>query len=446
MGRADTAPCDAGQAATPHTKRPSIEPERAYVRAVTNPPIQPALSRRPLPLLTPGPNGPTPPEERGVPLLQKGFRPFFLLAAGHALLFVPAWVFLLRGRVVPSGAWPASWWHAHEMISGFALAVVAGFLLTAVENWTRLPTARGATLASLALLWLLGRLGFFLGAPTGNSWLEAIDALFPFALALAIGRPLWRAANLRNALFPLALLVLGGAEATLHMAHPSAPVVHDALSISLDVVLLFVAVVTGRIVPLFTRNATGERRIEDGRHIGRLGLVLLGAGGLASVSGARHVASGCFALAASLLMLRARRWGLRPALREPLLWVLHLGHGWLLVALVLRAVSLLDPALVPRSAWIHALGAGSIGLLTLGMMVRVALGHTGRPLRAPPLLPIAFGALAIGAPLRVAAAWLPAWRGTLLWGAAASWALAFGIYLVRFVPVLSRPRADGRPG
>ncbi len=403
-----------------------------------------------LPLFAPyTPESADGPTRGSLPLLRKGFRPFFLLAALHGTLFVPFWLLFLLGGSVPAGRWPAPWWHAHEMISGFALAVVAGFLLTAVENWTRLPTARGLALGSLALLWVLGRLGFFLGAALGIPLLEAIDAIFPLGLALAIGRPLWRTRNRRNAVFPLALLVLAGAEVVTHLTVHTPSTAHGAraaLGLALDVVLLFVAVVTGRIVPLFTRNATGVQAVEDGKGIGRPGLAFLVLGALAEVSGFRDPAALCFASATALLLLRARRWGLRAALSEPLLWVLHLGHAWLLLALALRVAAAFAPSLVPTSAWIHAAGAGSLGLLTLGMMTRVALGHTGRPLRTPSSMGLAFGAIALSASLRLAALWITTWRSPLLWIAAALWSLAFVAYLIRFFPVLSRPRADGRPG
>ncbi len=384
-------------------------------------------------------------------MFAKGFRPFFLLAAVHAVFFVPVWVAVHVGHAPGvTGAWPPPFWHAHEMISGFALAVVAGFLLTAVENWTKRATARGPALAALAALWVLGRVGFFVGTAGGPPWLQGLDALFPVGLALAIGRPLWRTRNTRNALFPVALLVYAVAEARLHL-EPDGPATaataRAALTTALDVVLVFVALVTGRIVPLFTRNATGAARIEDGKPTGRWGVAALALVTLAHPLGAPPWLSGALlGVAVLALGLRARRWGLRPALGTPLLWVLHLGHAWLLLALALRLGWQAAPSLVPRSAWVHAAGAGAIGLLTLGMMARVALGHTGRPLVAPRGMPAAFALVALGAVLRLVAVWSPGLAGPALWAAATCWSFAFAAYLVRYASILVRPRVDGRPG
>jgi uncharacterized protein involved in response to NO len=376
--------------------------------------------------------------------LAKGFRPFFLLAAASASLLVPVWLLVWTGRAALRGPLQGAAWHAHEMIFGFAAAAMAGFLLTAVSNWTGRETLAGPRLGLLALVWLAGRAAMLLlpGFPA-----SLLELLFLPLLVAAIGRPLWAARDARNAGFPLLLLALWLADLVVHAgAHSGQLGLSLAASrVAVHLVIVVLLLVTGRVVPMFTRNATGvevtSRPWLDRLAVGStLGVALAQALPLPAPAVAL-----LSAVAAAAVALRMVGWGTLAAGREPLLWVLHAAHAAIAVGLGLQAASALWP--LPLSASLHALTVGAIGLSILGMMARVALGHTGRPLRASPAVTIAFGLLLLAAALRVggpllAPAWLPLWW----WASGGAWSLAFALYVVVYAPILSRPRPDGKPG
>ncbi|MFZ5479565.1 MAG: NnrS family protein, partial [Myxococcota bacterium] len=326
-------------------------------------------------------------------LLAKGFRPFFLLAAVFGAAIVPLWLLALAGWFIPAGPLVGVHWHAHEMIHGFTVAVLAGFLLTAVGNWTGRETATGKRLGGLALGWLAGRVALLV-VP---GWAATVvDLAFLPALAAVIAGPIWRAKNYRNAAFPVLLLVLWAANLAAHLdAHGVLPgAAATANRAAVHVVVVIILVVTGRIVPMFTRNATGAAEIRSLPALDRVAIGATGALAVAQlVPGAGVVEAALAGVAAVAVAGRAWGWGARHTLRDPLLWVLHAGHGWVAVGLALHALAARD--LVPRALALHALTAGSIGMLTLGMMARVALGHTGRPIRARPVMGVAFAALLV---------------------------------------------------
>lgn len=370
-------------------------------------------------------------------VLSKGFRPFFLLGAIFAAIVVPLWLAVLSGRVALGGSLQGPVWHAHEMIFGFTSAILAGFLLTAVGNWTGRTTATGGVLAGLAGLWASARVALLL-VP---GWPAAIlDLLFLPALGLVLSRPLVATGNRRNLVFPVLLGLLWTGNLAVHLGAPAIA----ALRLSVYAIVAIILVITGRVVPMFTRNATGA----DARNVPALdaaaiaGVVLVAAA--TSVPAMRPVVPYLSTLAAVAVLGRMARWGFAHTLDEPLLWVLHVGHAWIAVGLVLEGGAALD--LVPRSIPIHALTIGSIGTLTLGMMARVALGHTGRPIVAPPVIGAAFIGLLFAAGVRVfGPAFVPGMLVTWWWIAGVAWALSFATYVVIYAPILVRPRADGKP-
>ena len=356
-------------------------------------------------------------------LLAKGFRPFFLLGGAFATGILPLWLVVLGGHLAPRGPLQGATWHAHEMIFGFTTAIVAGFLLTAVSNWTGRETATGALLGALALVWTAGRVALLLlpGWPAA-----VVDLLFLPAVGTVVGRVLWRSSNRRNAAFPFLLLALWTCDVAVFAdALGVAPgLALPALRAAVHLLVVVLLVITGRIVPLFTRNATGAvvatDRVLDKVAIGAaLSVALLHLGGSPVL--AVQLAAGIGAIA---VFGRARGWGLRAALHDPLLWVLHLGHAWVGLGLLLESVG---PWLsLPPSLAIHALTVGALGMSTLGMMARVSLGHTGRPLRITPAVTGAFAAMAVAAVVRVATPLLGAAHTTTwLWVAGSCWSVAF---------------------
>ncbi|MCA9544662.1 MAG: NnrS family protein [Myxococcales bacterium] len=386
--------------------------------------------------------------------LAMGFRPFFFSASLFAVISVGLWLHALTtGRDPASGVLPPTLWHAHELTIGYGLGVVAGFLLTAARNWTGRDTLHGRSLLALWLVWLAGR-ALMVGPGAPPLLIGGVQVLFPLGLTLAVGRVIIVARSRRNYGLVALLAGLTVAVAAVHAAplgvDPRWPRV--GLYGAVHGLVLINVVVAGRIVPLFTRNRTGAEvtKVPAVEHLA-LGLAtaLIPLGAVASVSpdplvqrsfGLVAVASG------GTQLLRMRTWGTRAALGVPLLAVLHAGAIWIgLGHLLLGAVAL--GLAYPPTVAIHALTLGVIGTLTVGMMTRVSMGHTGRPIRDRPLSTAAFVAVNLATALRLAGPLLPPAALVGTWHA--SGALFAGgclAYLALAGRWLWRPRADGRPG
>jgi len=365
---------------------------------------------------------------KGSALLALGFRPFYLLAGTYAALGVPLWALQYAGWL--SGA--NALWHAHEMLFGYAFAVIAGFLLTAVRAWTARPTPSGATLAAIAGLWLAARV-LALHSLLASS---ILDALFAAAVAWGIGRPIVASGN-RNWYFILFVLALGAASVAFQ-AYPQI-----ALAAGLDVVLLVIAIMGGRVIPSFTNNAVmgaGARRNRWIEH-GALGSILL-----LTAFDVLQLPAWPIALAAALLhAARLALWAPLATRGRPILWILHLSYAWVVVHLVLRALAGFD--LVAASLATHALTIGTIGGLTLGMMTRTARGHTARPLKVGPWEVAAYVLVHLAAAVRVFLPFLfPQAYVALIVLSAALWSAAFAVFTLAYIPILTRPRLDGQPG
>ena len=363
-------------------------------------------------------------------LLALGFRPFYLLAGLYAALAVPLWAAQYAGWL--PGANPL--WHAHEMIFGYAFAVIAGFLLTAVRNWTALPTPAGGRLAALAALWVAARVLAF-SAPEAAAF---TDAAFALAVAWSIGRPIIASRN-RNGFFILLVLALGGAS-TAFLAWPQL-----ALSLGLDLVLFIIAVMGGRVIPAFTNNAVPRAGAQRVRWLefGALGAILLLL--VLDVFQLERLAAGVALAAAALHAARAALWAPLKTRGRPILWILHLSYAWIVVHLALRGLAGFGLVAAPLAT--HALTIGAIGGLTLGMMTRTARGHTGRPLAtgkaelAAYVLVHAAAAVRVFVPILVPAAYT---ASVAL--AAALWTVAFAVFVISYTPILTEPRLDGKEG
>lgn len=385
------------------------------------------------------------------PLLAKGFRPFFLLAAFYAVAMVALWLAVLYGKIAPSSYLQPVTWHAHEMIWGFVVAVVAGFLLTAVGNWTERETVTRAPLAGLALLWLAGRLAMLFAGVLPRGIPAAVDLAFLPVLGVVLARPLVAAKNRRNFVMLVIVAALFAANLVVHLeglALLSPGAAHVASSFSLDVIVLLILLIAGRVFPSFTRNATGVATIRNIPWLDRSCVVAMVALLVVDVvaPAAGRVAPTLAGVVGLLAAARAVHWGARHSLRDPLLWILHVGYGWLVIGLLLRGSAGLLAA-PSGSVATHALTVGAIGSLTLGMMARVALGHTGRMLVAPRAMAAGFVAITLAALARVLGPWLlPAHYLIWLVAAGVAWVLSFAVFLAAYTPVLCRPRVDGRPG
>ena len=364
-------------------------------------------------------------------LFDLGFRPFYLLAGAYAALAVPLWALQYAGWL-PGGN---ILWHAHEMIFGYAFAVIAGFLLTAVRVWTGRPTPTGAVLAAIAALWLLARALALVSLPAA----AAAGAVFALAVAGGIGQPLVASGNRRNLFFIALVLALGAAGIALQ-TYPQL-----GIAIGLDVVLFVMAVVAGRVVPMFTNNGVpgaGARRnavVERAALGSILLLIALDAFELAAMAAAVAL------IAAVLHAVRLALWNPQRTLRHPLVWILHVSYAWIVAHLLLRGLA--GFGLVSVALATHALTIGAIGGLTLGMMTRTARGHTARPLVAGRaeiaayVLVQAAAVVRVLVPLALPAAYVAA---TLV--SALFWFAAFATFTVAYTPILTRARLDGEPG
>jgi uncharacterized protein involved in response to NO len=393
---------------------------------------------------------PSPPVRAASAWLAMGFRPFFLAAALHAAVFVPWWMLRVGAAPDPAlGAWLPMWRHAHEMLFGFALAVIAGFLLTAVRNWTARDTAHGGALAALLGLWLAGRVAMLAQAALPSALVAAAVLAFPLALLIAVGRPILAARSVRNYGILALLGVLTASCAFVHLRGATGDAVglRRSLLTALQFVVLLNVVVGGRVIPMFTWVAVRGAPVKDSRLFAALAIGGSAALAFASVFGLTGAGLAALAALAGLSNLaRLWPWLSRAAARAPMVAVLHLGYLWIgLGQLLLAAAHAGFP--VAEATALHALTIGVIGTMTLGMMARVTLGHTGRPVVAKPLVQLAFALMAAAPVVRLASLALPArfWQPTVQ-GAGVLFALAFALYLLAFTRTLLAPRPDGQAG
>ena len=388
---------------------------------------------------------PVAPAPRGAAFLRLGFRPFYLGAAVLAALAVPVWMMLFLGQWVWAPALSPLLWHAHEMLLGFASAVIIGFLMTAVKAWTGLATPRGWPLAALALLWLSARIA---AVTAPYAVFAVLDTLLLPIVALVLIRLLLRAGNTRNLPLAALLLLLGAANATFHLSVLGlldlAPT--RALHAALAVIVMVECVMAGRVIPGFSMSAIPGLRITALLWLERAALALTGVGLLLWVFAAPGwIASLALGLAAAAHVWRQWRWKPLLTRQRPILWILHLSYAWIPVGLGLLALAQIH--LLAVSQGLHALAVGTTGGLIIGMITRTARGHTGRTLQVAPAEVLAYVLVALAAVMRVLMPLL--WPDLLLvWliGAAAAWSVAFAIYVFIYVPWLTQTRLDGKDG
>ena len=368
-------------------------------------------------------------------LWELGFRPFYLLASSFAALSIGLWALQLNGYL-PNAYLRGPMWHAHEMLFGFTLAVLTGFLLTAAQNWSGQPTPKGAYLAALAALWVAGRV--LVLSPWG--WLAAaVNVAFPLALATALAIPLYKARNRRNYFFVALLVLMALAQLLVHLNGLEAIRIPGwaGILLGLDGMLFVICVMGGRVIPMFTNNAIPGAQALRHPWVEKiaLGLVLL-----ILVADALQVTGTWLARLALLSMvahlIRFCLWRPWKTLKTPLVWVLHAAYAWIPLHLALRAMAAMD--WVSSSAAVHALTTGAVGGMVIGMMTRTALGHTGRKLIAGKAeiscyaLVAAAAWVRVGVPL-VDASMLP----VAILVSATLWSAGFAIYTLQYWRILS---------
>jgi uncharacterized protein involved in response to NO len=378
-------------------------------------------------------------------LLTQGFRPFFLAAGLWAAVALVLWiVMVVTGAALPSRFDPLAW-HIHEMLFGFVMAAIAGFLLTAIPNWTQRLPVSGGPLALLAGLWLLGRIACLVSALV-PAWLAiAADLSFPVVLIGVVAREIVAGRNWRNLPMVVPVTVLGIANLLMHLESDGVAVPSGlGWRLGLAAVIVLISVVAGRIVPSFTRNWLAKRWGSDlpAAHgwIDRaaLGVLHVGLFGWAFFPAFRP--TGLLLLLGAVLNLwRLLRWRGAATAAEPLLLVLHIGYGWVVLGAALLGLAMLDADL-PQSVAIHALTAGAIGTMILAVMTRVTRGHTGRDLSADRITSLIYILVTLAAITRVAFAFDAGWTMPLLIASACFWIAAFGGFVLRYGPMLLLPR------
>jgi uncharacterized protein involved in response to NO len=381
-----------------------------------------------------------------------GFRSSFLLAGLAGLLLIPVWALSFLVDAPLSTGWPPTLWHGHEMLFGFIVSAIAGFLLTAVPSWTGQKGFAGRPLVILALLWISARV-LIASSALWPAWLTAgVDLAFLPALAALLARPLLRERN-RNTPLLGVLASLWFVNIGFHFAiiQHNPPLGVHALIVGIDLVLMLVTVIGGRVVPAFTTSALRQRGIEG---VVRSPLVLTV---FAIVSMAMVVLGDVFWLdsrlagvlagvAALVQSVRLAQWGSYRTLSQPIVWILHVSYAWLPVGLALKAVALLAGAAV-SAFWLHALTVGALTTMIMAMMTRTSLGHTGRPLIVSPFTTLAYLLLTTAAIVRVfGLSGLRLHYPQVIALSALLWTMAFALFLSVYAPILWRPRVDGKVG
>lgn len=386
-------------------------------------------------------------------LLSHPFRPFFLLAGLYGALLAPVWLAVWFGALpLVQGINPLHW-HAHEMLFGLVSAAIAGFMLTAMSNWTGTAPLRGWGLAGLVFLWLVGRLAMWQTEVFSPALAALADLSFLLVMSLYVAKVIVGSRNHRNLVMVALLALLLVANLLMHLDFsglvPGLAPRGERLAINL--ILLLITVVAGRITPAFTTNwlksqgSTG-REVRSWPLLDRAALAAMALIIVVDLVAADSLTAAALALVAALLNgVRLAGWGVWHCRREPLLWILHLGYGWLVVALLLKGLSPFVADL-PASLWLHAAGIGAMGVMILGVMTRVALGHTGRPLALPPGAVLIYGLITLAVLMRLLSAlgWVAQRWPLIVSGAAFS--TAFVVFMICYWRILVSARVDGKPG
>lgn len=382
------------------------------------------------------------------PLFAMGFRAFFALAGLSALAFIAVWNQMSSGSLHIDNYFPTSIWHGHEMLLGYSTAVIAGFLLTAVRNWTGLQTVSSDQLASLSFLWVYGRVVPFYSELLPDVLIAAVDFAFLPALAYFVTKPILKTGQFKNLVFIVLLLLMALGNGLIHaqVLGVSETGAMTGLNIVVAIIIMMILVIAGRVFPFFTeRGLSGVICIRNpGLDIVAIALslavfVLL----MLDVSGALLAVAAVAALVINVV--RVAGWYNPRIWFVPLLWVLYVGYGWVILGFGLLSLSAFQ--LVMPSLALHAFTVGCIGILTLGMMARVALGHTGRAMKASNVMAIAFVLINLAALFRVLfPAILPGWYSGFVLASTYSWLAAFSLFVFYYAPILSSPRVDGQAG
>jgi len=385
-------------------------------------------------------------EYDGPALFALGFRPFFLLAGVSAILLIVTWLMMLSAKLSPSQYYGFYGWHGHEMLFGYTAAIISGFLLAAVRNWTGAKTPDGPPLMILALIWLAGRLLPLFDSSLPGVMIAVVDMAFLPAVALAIKPALWQGEQKTNRIFVPLLLVMGIANLLVHLeALGIAQTAQQGLSGMLYLVVLLITLLGGRVIPFFTETAVAGHQATRNDTLEKVAMGSFVILVLEQIIYPVNEITGVLALIVGVTQaLRMVGWYTPKIWQKPILWVLYTGLGWIVVGMLMMAAASFTA--VPANLATHALTLGGIGILTYGMMSRVTLGHTGRPIEPSRWISIGFIIINIAAFARVIGPLLSDNYTMWLHLSSTLWCLAFLIFCIIYLPMLIKPRLDGKVG
>ena len=388
-----------------------------------------------------------PRDPKGFALFNLGFRPFFLLSAVSGFVLMLIWLIMLaRGQSTHNYYQLSQYWHGHEMLFGYAVAVIAGFLLTAVRNWTSVQTPFGAQLAFITAVWLLGRLFPLFSDVLPGLLIALADLAFLPLVALGIGIPIIRSGNYRNLIFLaiFAVMTLANLLVHLQLLGYTDNTLTTSLQMELALIVIVMIIMGGRVIPFFTERALGNFQTRKYAWLERLMIPLAAAWLVCDLAG-WSLATGILAAANALVQgIRLSGWFHQRMFRTPLIWVLHVAYLFIPLGFALAALSALSGVSIYLST--HAFAAGAIGSMTLGMMARVSLGHTARPLKVSKLVVSAFVLIGIAGLIRTLLPLVPDLYVMALHISGALWMAAWLLFLIPYTPILLRPRMDGQFG
>jgi len=387
---------------------------------------------------------------RQIALFSYGFRTFFLGGALWAFLAMLIWIGLLAGEAFPLGLAPAAW-HAHEFLFGYVGAIIAGFLLTAVPNWTGRTPLQGVPLLSLFILWLVGRIAFLLAGQIGYLAAAIADSVFLVALAAFVFREVMTAENKGNIRIAVILSVLALANILFHVEIITQGQPVFTLRGTISLIVILISVIGGRVVPNFTRNwlmRRGDTRLPT--PTGRFDQVVLASSVMALAFWTflpELPVTALFLFAVGIMhAVRLGRWSGWRTGAEPIVLILHIGYAFVPLGFVLVALSFVWPFDIPLSAALHAWTSGAMGVMTLAIMTRATRGHCGHPLTAPPATQFIYLMVVAAALLRLSEIIIPDAALMLRVASGGTWLVAFAGFIVAYGPMLLRPRAGSAQG
>ncbi len=392
-------------------------------------------------------------EDALAPLLRQAFRPMFLFGAIFSAIAMALWGLALSGKIQLNPYYNVVFWHQHEMLFGFVCAIIVGFLLTAVQNWSGVRATHGYPLFWLTTVWLAGRLLMLFGGDLPHIVVAVVDLAFLPMAAIFFALILLKAGQQRNMFFVPILLLLAVCNLLMHLGvlEGQFQFIGHGSTNAVWLITLVMAVVSGRVLPMFTANGTNTPRVSplqwlDRLSLGSLWLVFV----LHFFLLVKYVPApamiALFTVAAIANLARLVRLRFWITLKVPLVWSLHLAVACIPVGLALFALRYAGYNISASTAT-HAFTAGAMGIMILSMMARVSLGHSGRPLKPKRIMTIAFLLVIVAAGVRIiSGGWFPMTAAAWYSWAIGAWVLAYGCYIVVYLPVLTTPRVDGRPG